>query len=146
MSTKPSWIQESLLWPTHSFQFLKPPPSFFSKFCLIGVEEEGRPSQQVTGPAVHLGCSLLSGLKEDKNFAPVGSPSSSTNSQVWCHACCFSFYPQRIIKNNIITGKKKIDTVIMEGRMWWKGETERFLSTYYVPGKMPNTLHVTWFS
>ena len=69
----PTWIQSSLL---HLF-FPGPKPSpllpsILTSSCSIGVEEEGHPPQQVTGPSIHLGWLLLSGLKEDKNLAPMG--------------------------------------------------------------------------
>ena len=78
ISTKvsPPYLDPVIFTLVHSFfPVSKPSPSFpsiLTSTCFTGVEEEGHASQQVTGPSIHLGWLLLSGMKEDKNFTPTG--------------------------------------------------------------------------
>lgn len=69
-SLSPPYLNPGIFTLAHSFFLVSKSAPLFSGIltstCLTGVEEEGRPSQQVAGPSVHLNWCLLSGLKEDK--------------------------------------------------------------------------------
>ena len=74
-SLSPPYLNPGIFTLAHSFfPVSKSSPTFPSTLtstCLPDVEE-GHPSQQVTGPSIHRNWPLLSGLKENKNFAPAG--------------------------------------------------------------------------